>query len=146
MEMNVGRTAWVQNHGRVLITHVRLAIPAVWLARAILLVITVLVSAVVLEGIYKQIWLKLDSVKNAIWLHVSVAMAITVMVTVQEQHAKKDSKLLIIRNAERTVWLIKLGWVRIIVVNVTVVSFGWINFKAVLCVIKIVRSVEGLMI
>jgi hypothetical protein len=48
---------------------------------------------------------------------VSVAMAITVIPTVQEKHAKKDLRCLTTENAEETVEVIKLGSVLIIAAN-----------------------------
>ena len=66
----------------------------------------------------------MDSVKIVIWLHVSVAMVSTAMLTALGQHVKQDLQCLIVKNAERIVRLIQHGWVKITVVNVAVASFG----------------------
>jgi hypothetical protein len=49
-------------------------------------------------------------------------MAITVMLTVQGQHANQDSQWLIIENVEGTVGVIRVGSVLIIVVDVNQIS------------------------
>jgi hypothetical protein len=51
-------------------------------------------------------------------------MATTATQTVLEQHANQVIPYLIIKNAERIVWLIQHGLVLITVVSATVASFG----------------------
>ena len=66
----------------------------------------------------------MGNVKTVIWLHVSVAMVSTAMLTALGMHVNQDLRCSIIENVGRIAKLINSGWGKIIAANVAVASFG----------------------